>query len=313
MRIAGVAFVQGEGGASGAIHRLAAAPVRGNVCALSRPDLAMLAREITICADDYGLTQAVSSGILEAVEAGRLDATGAMTTRPHWKTAARDLASLSGAVEAGLHLDLTLGPPLTSMPILAPRGKLPSIGALIRLSQAGRLPEAEIRAEIAAQIDAFGEHFGRAPAFIDGHQHVHMLPGIRDWLFEAAAERGLSRKIWMRDSADRFSRILKRGVEAPKAMIVALAGRGFGKAARLRGFATNEGFSGYSAFDTRRDFAKDFERYLLAPGKRHLIMCHPGRVDYELEQLDPATYSREQELEFLLSDRFKDVLAARPK
>jgi predicted glycoside hydrolase/deacetylase ChbG (UPF0249 family) len=42
-------------------------------------------------------------------------------------------------------------------------------------------------------------------------------------------------------------------------------------------------------------------------------MCHPGRVDAELERLDPATYSREQELEFLLSDRFLDIVAARPK
>jgi predicted glycoside hydrolase/deacetylase ChbG (UPF0249 family) len=126
----------------------------------------MLARDLKICADDYGLTQAVSSGILEAVEAGRLDATGAMTTRPFWNIAARDLASLGSAVEVGLHLDLTLGPPLTRMPALAPNGKLPSIGALIRLSQAGRLPKAEIRAEIAAQIDAFGDHYGRAPAFV---------------------------------------------------------------------------------------------------------------------------------------------------
>jgi hypothetical protein len=273
----------------------------------------MLARDLKICADDYGLTQAVSSGILEAVEAGRLDATGAMTTRPFWNIAARDLASLGSAVEVGLHLDLTLGPPLTRMPALAPNGKLPSIGALIRLSQARRLPKAEIRAEIAAQIDAFGDHYGRAPAFIDGHQHVHMLPGIRDWLFEAATARGLSGQIWMRDSADRFSRILKRGVEVPKALIVALAGRGFGKAAQAHGFATNEGFAGYSAFDPHRSYANDFSCYLLAPGQRHLIMCHPGRVDYELEQIDPATYSREQELEFLLSDRFRDVLAARPQ
>ncbi len=273
----------------------------------------MAARDLTLCADDYGLTPAVSLGILEAVEAGRLNATGAMTARPHWKTAARDLASLGEAVEAGLHLDLTLGPPLTKMPLLAPRGALPSIGTMIRLAQAGRLPEAEIRAEIGAQIDAFAEHYGAMPAFIDGHQHVHMLPGIRDWLFDEACKRGLAGHIWMRDSTDRLSRILRRRVEAPKAVIVALAGRGFAKAARQRGFVTNEGFAGFSAFDPRRDYAADFSRFLLAPGPRHLIMCHPGRVDGELERLDPATFSREQELEFLLSDRFSDVMAARPK
>jgi predicted glycoside hydrolase/deacetylase ChbG (UPF0249 family) len=276
-------------------------------------DLRMLARDLTICADDYGLTQAVSAGILEAVEAGRLHATGAMTARPFWKVAARDLASLGDGVEVGLHLDLTLGPPLTPMPVLAPQGRLPSVGRLIGLAHSGRLPEAEIRAEIAAQLDAFGEHYGRAPAFIDGHQHVHMLPGIRDWLFAIAAARGLSQNIWMRDSADSPIRILRRGVQAPKAMIVAAAGSGFAAGAHAHGFATNEGFSGFSAFDPRRDYGRDFAAFLKAPGRRHLVMCHPGRVDAELERLDPATYSREQELEFLLSDRFLDIVAARPK
>ena len=253
--------------------------------------------------------QAVTGGILEAVEAGRLHATGAMTTRPNWKVAARDLASLGEAVQAGLHLDLTLGPALTGLPALTRNGRLPTILQMIRMAHAGQLPEAELRAEIGAQIDAFGTHFGSAPAFIDGHQHVHMLPGIREWLFDEAAKRGLAGKIWMRDSADRMSRILTRGVEVPKAMTVALAGRGFGARAHAQGFVTNEGFAGFSAFDPRRDYAADFVRFLQAPGERHLIMCHPGRVDAELERLDPATYSREQELEFLLSDRFADLLA----
>ena len=272
----------------------------------------MPSRPLTICADDYGLTQAVTGGILEAIEAGRLHATGAMTTRPYWKVAARDLASLGEGVEAGLHLDLTLGPALTGLKSLTRNGRLPSILQMIRMAHAGQLPEAELRAEIGAQIDAFGSYFGRAPAFIDGHQHVHMLPGIRDWLLDEATKRGLAGKIWMRDSADRMSRILTRGVEVPKAMTVALAGRGFGERARASGFVTNEGFAGFSAFDPRRDYAADFARFLAAPGARHLIMCHPGRVDAELERLDPATNSREQELEFLLSDRFADVLARAP-
>ncbi len=269
----------------------------------------MLARSLTICADDYGLTQAVSGGILEAIEAGRLDATGAMTTRPHWKVAARDLASLGDGVEAGLHLDLTLGPALTGLKSLTRHGRLPSILQMIRLAHARQLPEAELRAEIGAQIDAFAEHYGRAPAFIDGHQHVHMLPGIRDWLLDEASKRGLAGKIWMRDSGDTMARILSRGVQVPKAMTVALAGRGFGARAQTRGFVTNEGFAGFSAFDPRRDYAQDFVRFLASPGARHLIMCHPGRVDSELERLDPATYSREQELEFLLSDKFRDIVA----
>ncbi|MDO9439297.1 MAG: ChbG/HpnK family deacetylase [Beijerinckiaceae bacterium] len=268
-------------------------------------------RDFKLCADDYALTPAVSLGILEAVEAGRIDATGAMTTRPFWRTAAHDLASLGDAVQVGLHLDLTLGPPLTRAPRLAPKGRLPSIGRWIRMSRAGALPEAEIRAEIAAQVQAFGEHYGAPPSFVDGHQHVHMLPGIRDWLLDELNARGWTGKLWLRDSSDRLERILRRRVEAPKALLVKVAGQGFAKLAHKRGFSTNEGFSGFSAFDPRRDYSADFARFLVAPGPRHLIMCHPGRVDSELERLDPVTYTREQELEFLLSDRFEDMMAAR--
>lgn len=267
------------------------------------------AGKLMLCADDYALTPAVSMGILEALEAGRLDGTSAMTTRPFWPTAARDIESLGPVGQVGLHLDLTMGPSLTRMPRTAPAGQMPTIGRLIRLAEAGKLAEHEIRAEIGAQIDAFSEHYGRAPAYVDGHQHVQMLPQVRDWLFDALAKRGLAGDLWLRDSGDRLARILGRRIEVKKALLVAAVGRGFAAAAQARGFATNDGFAGYSAFDGRRDYAKDFARYLTSSGPRHLIMCHPGRVDSELERLDPVTFTREQELEFLLSDRFTDMMA----
>jgi predicted glycoside hydrolase/deacetylase ChbG (UPF0249 family) len=48
-----------------------------------------------------------------------------------------------------------------------------------------------------------------------------------------------------------------------------------------------------------------------APGERHLVMCHPGRVDEDLRALDPVTVTREQELAFLLSPAFEEVMALR--
>ena len=54
-----------------------------------------------------------------------------------------------------------------------------------------------------------------------------------------------------------------------------------------------------------------FETYLRAPGRRHLIMCHPGHVDDELKTLDPVTITREQELAFLLSPRLPEMLEKR--
>jgi predicted glycoside hydrolase/deacetylase ChbG (UPF0249 family) len=39
------------------------------------------------------------------------------------------------------------------------------------------------------------------------------------------------------------------------------------------------------------------------------VMCHPGYSDAELAAVDPNTSSRENELKFLLSSRFDEVLA----
>ena len=162
--------------------------------------------------------------------------------------------------------------------------------------------------EIRAQLDAFEDAMGRAPDFIDGHQHVHVLEPVRGLLLDEAQRRGYAGKVWLRDSADKPARIIKRGVETQKALALAWFGRGFGKEAQARGFEVNEGFSGFSAFDVARDYASDFARYLKQPGARHLVMCHPGHVDDELKSLDPVTTTREQELAFLLSDRFSETM-----
>jgi predicted glycoside hydrolase/deacetylase ChbG (UPF0249 family) len=262
----------------------------------------------TLCADDFGLSPGVNRGILAALQAGRLTATSVMTTRPSWPEAAQALRSFQSVADIGLHLNLTLGAPLSPMPRFAPSGSLPGIGQVISAANRAVLPEAEIRCEISAQIDAFITHFGRPPDFIDGHQHVHILKAIRPWLFDALEGRGLKGKVWIRDAGDRLTALLARGSEIKKALAVSWLSRGFAQAAATRGFQTNQGFSGFSSFDATQDYAASFARYLIAPGRRHLVMCHPGFVDEELIGLDPVTVSRPKELEFLMSSRFKTCL-----
>jgi chitin disaccharide deacetylase len=261
-----------------------------------------------LCADDFALSPGVSRGILEALAAGRVSAASVMTTRPSWPKGARELRPFKAKAEIGLHLNLTLGSPLGDMPAFAASGRLPEIRQLVKAARKRDLPEDEIAREISRQLDRFYEHFGAAPAFVDGHQHVQILPQIRTALFACLEQRGLSGKIWVRTSADRPSAILRRGAEVAKALGIAWLGRGFAREAAARGFLTNDGFSGFSAFDPGQDYAAEFARYLRAPGRRHLIMCHPGYCDEELVTADPVTLSRERELSFLLSPAFTDML-----
>lgn len=261
-----------------------------------------------LCADDFALSPGVSRGILEALGAGRLSAVSVITTRPAWPPGARELLPFTVKADVGLHLNLTLGEPLGCMPSFAASGRLPEIRQLINAACKRVLPEAEIAAEISRQIDSFCTHFGTAPAFVDGHQHVHILPQIRSALFSCLEQHGLAGKVWLRTSSDRPSAILRRGVEVAKALAVAWLARGFAREAAVRGFPVNEGFAGFAAFDPGHDYAADFARYLRAPGEYHLIMCHPGYCDEELVAVDPVTLSRERELSFLLSPAFTDLL-----
>ncbi len=268
-----------------------------------------------LCADDYALSQGVSRGILEALRERRLTATSALVTTPSWPLCAGELRQYSAAADIGFHLNLTLGSPLGPMPEFASSGRFPSVGKVIIKALTGKLPEAEIREEILRQIDAFCAHFGAAPAFADGHCHVHILPQVRAQLFASLAQKGLAGKVWLRDSSDSVLRIFRRQAgtlnqagSLKKALSVAFLGSGFGKEASARGFLTNDGFAGFSAFDPGRDYGADFAGYLRAPGPRHLVMCHPGYCDAELLAADPVTHSRERELGFLLSPAFRALL-----
>jgi predicted glycoside hydrolase/deacetylase ChbG (UPF0249 family) len=265
---------------------------------------------VVLCADDFGLTEGVSRGILELGAMGRISATSAMTNCPAFPRMAPGLADLDG-IAVGLHLNLTTGEPLGPMPAFAPDGRFPEARDVVRRAFMGRLPLEEIAGEIGRQLDAFAMALGRPPDFADGHNHVHLLPGVRAALMRAVARRAPG--AWVRDAADRLGAILRRGVSVRKALMVRGFSLGFGAAARRHGLATNEGFSGFSPFDQRTEAEAHrlFDAALTALGPRPLVMCHPGYPDEALRALDSVVGTRAVELAYLGSERFGALLEER--
>ncbi len=251
-----------------------------------------------LCADDFAMTEGISQAILSLAEEGRLSATSALVTARHWPTQAKAAARLRARLAVGLHLNLTLGTPLGPMPDLAPDGILPQPIRLIRKAVSGQVDIAEIEAEIGRQLERFEAEAGFLPDFLDGHQHVHILPGIRQAVTAVLKRRFPESGIWLRDPWDVPANIIRRGVAVGKALFISVLATGFRQLVTANGFQTNDGFSGYSSFG-RISYAQEFDAFIRYPGSRHMIMCHPGFADNELGSADPISERRCEEYRVL--------------
>ncbi|HEX5419482.1 MAG TPA: ChbG/HpnK family deacetylase, partial [Gammaproteobacteria bacterium] len=146
-------------------------------------------RSLILCADDFALDEAVSEGILRLVEARRVSAVSCFADAPSWPEAGARLRDLSGReIALGLHFNLTERFGFGERPL----GYWIAAGVLRAVNARA------IGRHLQRQIERFREIAGRLPAFIDGHQHVHAFPVVRDAVAAAAAEAA-PRPIPLRD------------------------------------------------------------------------------------------------------------------
>jgi hypothetical protein len=265
-------------------------------------------KRLVLCADDYGITAGVSRSIRELLAARRLSATSVMAGMPSWPSEAQALKAVAGDADIGLHVTLTDQVPLGAMPTAAPGGRLPSKAAVYKKATLRRLPLDEMSAELDRQYAAFVTHWDRPPAHIDGHHHVHQLPGIREHVIALARRAGPT--CWVRDCAPAPRDIWRRRVAVTKAFTIASFGVGFGAAARTAGVPTNADFAGAYDLAPDTDLAPLFARFLDSRTSNHLVMCHPGFADAELAAIDPMTTARDAEHAFLMSDAWLPLVAA---
>ncbi len=263
---------------------------------------------IVICADDFALAPGVSRGILELLQAGRISATSCMSVSPLWPEHSSWLDGVRERTDIGLHLTLTALAPLGAMPHTAPDGRLPAFGVLARNALSGRLDLEECRAELGRQLDAFETHFHRPPDFLDGHHHVHQLPGLRDVVIDIHRRRLAGSGAYLRTCWDRPGAVLRRGVRRRRALAIGFPGLALRRRAMAAGIPVNDGFSGVYDHSANAPYGALFRRFISHAGKRHLVMCHPGHPDEELARLDSLTDQREREFQFLMGADFEPAM-----
>jgi hypothetical protein len=274
----------------------------------------MSARHIIVCADDYGISPAVSAAIRDLIVRGRLNATSVMMSAAPSLNDITWLLDVAGLLhgsanaqhaEIGLHVTLT-GPfaPLAQDYEPVRDGAFLTLGTTLRRAHLRALRPELLYGEISRQFEAFAAAFGRPPDFVDGHHHVHLFPQIRDAVLRATKER--APRAWVRQCGQLSAR---RRLTDPKALLLDTLSRRFRRLAADRGLASNPAFAGTYSLRADAAYERVFASFLDGLPDGGVIMCHPGKVDAALTRLDHVTDAREREHEFFASDAFPRLLA----
>lgn len=260
---------------------------------------------IVLCADDFGIAPGVNEAILELVAMERLSSVSCLVDYEQFVEDGAKLARHRGAVDIGLHINLTHTQPLWR--VLA-EGYL------------GRLVEDAMMQEIGRQILAFRKVMGFDPAYLDGHQHVQNLKGVREAAVEWAARIGA----YVRVTAEPLTIEMLRRPAPLTALFLALMGRRLARACAKKGVTANVQFRGVRSFREQASYRSLFLRTASGVGDAAIIMCHPGWPDHVLAERDAVVQPRMMEMRYLASTQFATDLtqlglslaplkAARPK
>jgi chitin disaccharide deacetylase len=263
-------------------------------------------RRLVINADDFGLSEGINRGILEAHQTGVVSAASLLVNTPGFEAAARAARELP-ALSVGLHLNLTVGRPVSppdAVPTLCDPGtkRFYSLYRLIGRAVTRRLDAADVARECAAQIERLCAT-GLRITHLDGHQHVHVFPGIWKPVAEAALKAGIGP---VRIPLEPAGRIAWRPLAALAQLLLAfsyrLAARGVPPSPHPAHFC---GF----ALTGRHDFLTRLLALLdsLEPGTTEL-MVHPGYPDAELAEWARYRGGRERELSAITSAAVRERL-----
>ena len=278
-------------------------------------------KNLIVNADDLGWTDGVNRGILEAFHHGIVTSTSLLANG----------AAFAGGVEAarsapglgvGVHLNLSDGPPVadreTVTSLLNDDGKFAGGPESLLLRRARRgLRLAEVESEWDAQIQKV-RHAGIAPTHLDGHKHVHMLPGLFEIALQLAKRHNIGAiRVSLETSSLRAAIssgkkqhaavVLKQGVQARGLKLLA---RDAHEQAGHAGISTADYFCGLAQTgELTREGLAQFVKSL--PDGTTELMCHPGYTDAALQKTQTRLQdSRQTELQILTDTGIRNLVAS---
>ena len=151
-------------------------------------------KQLIVNADDFGRHELINRAVERAFNRGCLRSATLMAGGIAFDDAVKVAKKISG-LGVGIHFTLACG-----NPVLPPK-EIPTLVtaegifhadyvAFLKLYLRGRISLAEVRAELAAQLEKI-QRAGVKLTHVDSHQHLHHVPGIVKIVLELASAAGL--------------------------------------------------------------------------------------------------------------------------
>jgi hopanoid biosynthesis associated protein HpnK len=278
-------------------------------------------KNLIVNADDLGWTEGVNKGIAEAHRHGIVTSTSMLANGKAFAKAV-ELVEKMPALGVGVHLNLSDGAPVAERKQVGSLVNSKGImqggpeSLLLRMARRGLAVE-QVEREWDAQIRKVRD-VGIQPTHLDGHKHVHMLPGLFEIALRLGKRHGIGavriaheastlRAALSAGAEQHAGVVMRQGVQARGLKLLARDAR---ELAERAGIATADYFCGIAQTGelTREGIARLLEN--LPEGTTEL-MCHPGYADAELEEsATRLQHSRQTELEILTDKGIRKLVAS---
>jgi chitin disaccharide deacetylase len=279
-------------------------------------------KNLIVNADDLGWTEGVNRGIAEAHRHGLVMSTSLLANGAAFTGGIR-IAEGNPDLGVGVHLNLSDGlptaPPREVTSLLNKIGELEGgpENILLRLAKR-KLRISEVEREWDAQVQKI-KSAGVEPTHLDGHKHVHMLPGLFEIALRLAKKHGIPairishedsklRALLSAGKEQKAGVLLKQGAQARGLKMLAKNAR---ETATRVGLASADYFCGIAQTGV---LARDGVEQLLnnLPDGITELMCHPGYADEDLRSTPTRLQeSRQIELAIFTDLGIRKVVATR--
>ncbi len=227
-------------------------------------------KRLIVNADDFGISEGATLGIIKAHQEGILTSTTCMMNMPY-ATMALNEAKKYPNLGVGVHLVATIGKPLTKI-----NSYIEDNGDFIYLSKyPSEIPQGnldDLYQEWKAQIEKFISITNKKPTHLDSHHHIHMLPELSKVAIKLAHEYDIPLR-------------------------------------QRQKFTDHYQFVRCDDSFYNHNVSYDYLIGLLNNQDESLeIMCHPALLDWRLYQMSSYNLKRMLELDILTDSRLKQYI-----